>query len=219
MQGCKREDQTAQNNLTNDLPLLPLDTNALYGTNVPFGTGAVAHVPEPTNYLPPAPIVTPTPQPALPAGAQEYTVAKGDSFYSIAKKLGVSANAIAKANPGVDSTRLKVGQKLQVPAGGTGASPLAMGEPSPSVGGASDTYVVKAGDTLTKIAKAHGATAAALRDLNGLKTDRINVGQKLKVPAKAAPAEAPAPAPAFSAPATFAPASTNAGFPQSAPTR
>lgn len=44
-------------------------------------------------------------------------------------------------------------------------------------------YTVKAGDNLTKIAKAHGTTAKAVRGLNGLKTDRITVGQKLKMPA------------------------------------
>jgi LysM repeat protein len=45
------------------------------------------------------------------------------------------------------------------------------------------TYEVKRGDTLTRIAKTHGTTVKALREANGMKTDRILVGQKLKVPA------------------------------------
>lgn len=43
-------------------------------------------------------------------------------------------------------------------------------------------YVVKAGDTLTRIARRHGTTVRALRVTNGLKVDRIIVGQKLRVP-------------------------------------
>jgi LysM repeat protein len=212
MQGCKREDNNA-NLATNETALPPLDTNALYGTNVPFGTNAVAQIPEPTNYVAPTftpQAVTPSvPAPSGPSG-QEYTVAKGDSFYSIGKKLGVSASAIAKANPGVDSTRLKVGQKLQVPAGKTSASPTPLSEAGAAATGAAESYTVKTGDTLTRIAKAHGTSAAALRDLNGLTTDRINVGQKLKLPVRAAAPEAAAPA--VSAPAPFAPFPTNAGL-------
>lgn len=45
------------------------------------------------------------------------------------------------------------------------------------------TYVVKKGDTLGAIAKAHKTTVAKIVALNhGLKPDRIYVGQKLKMP-------------------------------------
>jgi LysM repeat protein len=206
MQGCKREDQPLANVATNETMMPLLDTNTLYGTKVPFGTGTLTQVIEPGNYLP-APVV---PSPAPTPSAQEYVVAKGDSFYSIGKKHGVSASAIAKANPGIDSTRLKVGQKLQIPAAGAAPVPMGLRDTPPTPGGEAETYVVKSGDTLTRIAKAHGISAAALRDLNALKTDRINAGQKLKLPAKAAPPEAPAPA--FSTPAPFTPPSTNVGF-------
>ena len=50
--------------------------------------------------------------------------------------------------------------------------------------GASIVYVVKSGDTLTRIAKTHGTTVQAIRAANGLKTDRIVVGQKLKISPK-----------------------------------
>ena len=58
-----------------------------------------------------------------------------------------------------------------------------------------ETYTVKSGDTLTKIAKAHGTTVKAIKAASNLTTDHIKVGQKLKIPAKAE-AAAPAPAPA-----------------------
>jgi LysM repeat protein len=55
--------------------------------------------------------------------------------------------------------------------------------------GETTIYSVKPGDNLTKIARAHGTTVRAIRAVNGLKTDRITVGQKLKVPAVKAPAD------------------------------
>ena len=44
------------------------------------------------------------------------------------------------------------------------------------------TYTVKKGDTLAKIAKKYKTTTANLKKLNNLKTTKIKVGQKLKVP-------------------------------------
>lgn len=43
-------------------------------------------------------------------------------------------------------------------------------------------YQVKSGDSLDKIARRYKTTIQTLKDLNGLKNDRIRVGQKLKVP-------------------------------------
>ena len=43
-------------------------------------------------------------------------------------------------------------------------------------------YVVKPADTLSRIAKIHGTTVTALKAANGLDTDRIAVGMKLKLP-------------------------------------
>lgn len=50
------------------------------------------------------------------------------------------------------------------------------------------TYKVKSGDTLEKIARKHGTTVAALQAANGMSKNntRINIGQKLKIPAKTA---------------------------------
>jgi LysM repeat protein len=43
-------------------------------------------------------------------------------------------------------------------------------------------YVVKSGDNLTRIAKAHGITVKAIKAANQLSNDRIVVGAKLKIP-------------------------------------
>jgi LysM repeat protein len=47
--------------------------------------------------------------------------------------------------------------------------------------GASE-YIVRRGDTLSKIAASTGASLAALRSANALRNDLINVGQKLQIP-------------------------------------
>ena len=50
---------------------------------------------------------------AVAAGPGEYVVAKGDNLSSIAKKAGISLKAIQDLNPGVDSNKLRIGQKLK----------------------------------------------------------------------------------------------------------
>lgn len=58
---------------------------------------------------------------------------------------------------------------------------------------ATTVYVVKSGDTLTRIAKTHGIRVRALKVLNHLKSDRIAVGEKLKLPSGHLAANAPVP--------------------------
>ncbi len=43
---------------------------------------------------------------------------------------------------------------------------------------------VKSGDTLERIARRHGTTVETVRRMNALKSDLIQVGQKLRIPAK-----------------------------------
>ena len=113
---------------------------------------------------------------------KSYSVVRGDSFYKIARANGISIRALGNANPGVDSSKLKVGHVLQLPeSSGTpvAASPptaTALANDNPSL------YVVKSGDTLSRIAKAHGTTVKALKAANGLLSDQIVAGRRLKLP-------------------------------------
>ncbi|HVV73147.1 MAG TPA: LysM peptidoglycan-binding domain-containing protein, partial [Verrucomicrobiae bacterium] len=83
-------------------------------------------------------------------------------------------------------------QKINIPApAGSAPQGTAAAPTNPrGTGTGEHAYTVVSGDSLSKIATHFGTTVKALRSLNNLKTDRIVVGQKLKVPAKgAAPAE------------------------------
>ena len=53
------------------------------------------------------------PKGAAPAGPGEHVVSKGETLGSIAKKAGISLKAIQDLNPGVDSNKLRIGQKLK----------------------------------------------------------------------------------------------------------
>src|SRR5437588_8541612 len=193
IQGCKKEDINAKANpLTNDSALPPLDQSSLYPTNAPQPTNLLPQdltqtsAPPATNPAPQSVPLLPPVESAAPGPAREYVVVKRDTFSTIRKKFGVSWSPIAKAQPGVDSTRLKVGQKLVVPAP---ASPTIATAAASNSG--ENLYVVKAGDTLSRIARANGASVNEIKALNGLKTDRIKAGDKLKMPvAKPAPVTA-----------------------------
>jgi LysM repeat protein len=188
MQGCKPEakKEAKENELaTNGLPLMaPYEPNTNLPAETPLPTLA-----QNTN-VPVTPIDTLAPITPAPVGpTTEYAVRKNDSLAKIAKAKGVTLKALQQANPGVDPRKLKVGQKIQVPAPAGGADAGAAvvsdaGVAAPThVKAATSTYVVKAGDSLAKIARQHGTTAKAIQAANNLKTTRINAGQKLKLPA------------------------------------
>lgn len=173
----------------------------------PVGTTQdIATIAQPPAHLTPPPPVDPVP--AAPAAAgSEHTISKGESFYTIGKKYGVGFKAIADANPGVNPARLKIGQKIVIPAG-KASSGGAAAVAAPAGESSVKTYKVKSGDNLMKIAKSHGVSVKEIRAANNLKTDRITVGQSIKIPVKAAavvppPVEAAPPVPA---PAPIAPA-------------
>jgi LysM repeat protein len=123
--------------------------------------------------------------PEAPAQIKEYTVAKGDSFYKIAKAHNTTVAALTKANPNIEPSRLRAGAKINVPVGeARPASTTVNGTGAAVTGGSGQgtVYTVKSGDTLTRIARNHGTTVSALRAANGLKVSRLLVGQKIKIP-------------------------------------
>jgi LysM repeat protein len=130
----------------------------------------------------------PTP-PQDPGVATDYVVKSGDTFSHIASNKKVTVKALIEANPGVESTKLQIGQKLHIPPP-TAPTVQTANNAAPATDAAKGEglYTVKSGDTLIKIAQDHKTTVRALRTANSLRTDGIKVGQKLKIPVKMADA-------------------------------
>jgi LysM repeat protein len=211
MAGCKRTtDQAGTEQATNDVGLYPAPPvtqvpTATETSQPPIiteaATGGVAAITNPGPPIPGGPAITgltadastlPPAQPeiatpvATPQG--EHVVMKGDSFSTIAKKYGVTSRAIQEANPGVEPTRLKIGQKLVIPARTATATTAT---PTNGASAAAKTYTVKSGDTLQAVARRNGVTVKELQAANNLTTTRITVGQKLRIPSKETAAPTP----------------------------
>jgi LysM repeat protein len=215
IQGCKREKpaEDLSSMIDTNTPVFA-DTNPpVANTNIPVyqppvSTGSNVAV----NPLPP---ITPVVEAPITEGS-EYKVAKGDTLEKIAKNHGVTLKAIQAANPNVKPTKMKIGDKITIPAGGKTSAEVAPTSAAPVIGESStEAYKIKAGDTLTKIAKAHGTTVKAIQAVNNLTTTKIAVGKTLKIPVKvtAAPvapvtpaAVEPMPLPPVTTPAPTVPA-------------
>jgi LysM repeat protein len=169
----------------------PTELTEAVATNMPPAFVETT-TPAPTNN-PPAGVEEATqPQPVAQSGVNDYTIVKGDNLVNIAKKFHVSVKAITDANPGVEPTKLKIGQQIHIlaPAAVAAAAASRPLTENPDAGG-EQFYTVHSGDNLTKIATQHGISVKALRAANSLKTDSIRIGQKLNIPAQAASVPTP----------------------------
>lgn len=197
--GCKKEERPQEPSLTDALispPPVTGDPNALPAdpfatpTNVQAGTvdsGLDAPppiLPPPVTTIPsviPDPLTVPPFTAPVPSSS-EYAIQKGDVAFNLAKARGLTLKQLQDANPGVDLAKLKIGQKLQIPA------PSSAVEPSSSSGRTADglaIHTVRGGENLSRIAKRYGVTVKEIRTVNGLKSNDIKVGQKLKIPSLA----------------------------------
>jgi LysM repeat protein len=185
MQGCKQQPDSSSAN-TNTTTNADAFTNSAPAFIEPTNSPSVADTLPATNVAP-APIVEPTPPVTAPAVSQpsDYIIVKGDTFSTIAKKFHVTIKSLQEANPAVEPTKLKIGLSVHIPAStGAVATTSTTAAATPDASGAAHLYSVKSGDSLIKIAGQFGVTSKALRSFNGLKTDKIVVGQKLKIPSK-----------------------------------
>jgi LysM repeat protein len=200
--GCNKKTPTDQAQTDTGLPPVPPPPVEPWPTPPPAVPAApvaqdivqptpTPSVPPPDTTLTPQPI-TPTPEPIAVPTLSEHTISKGESFYTLGKKYGVGYKAIADANPGVNPTRLKIGDKIKIPPPKSPGAAKLNGAfaPAGNGDGGAKTYKVKSGDNLMKIAKTYGVTVKQLRAENNLRTDQIKVGQTLRIPT-----QEPAPAP------------------------
>lgn len=101
-----------------------------------------------------------------------YIVKSGDSLWKIANQYNVTVNDLMNAN-NLTSTTLQIGQQLIIPSASTTPIP-----PSSST----IEYTVKSGDSLWAIASRYNTTVDAIKDLNNLTTNTLQIGQVLKIP-------------------------------------
>ncbi|MBQ7666899.1 MAG: LysM peptidoglycan-binding domain-containing protein, partial [Kiritimatiellae bacterium] len=154
----------------------------------------------------------PAPEPAasaaaapVAAGFGSYVVQSGDILGRIARKHNVSEKAILEANPSVkDPNRIRVGQRLAIPAAGTGlnkagASKVAKKAVAKAPAAAKKAaatlpekpgfvvYVVKPGDILGRVAKSHGTSVKAIMEANNIVDDRkVRAGKAIYIPSSGA---------------------------------
>jgi membrane-bound lytic murein transglycosylase D len=123
-----------------------------------------------------------------------YRVKSGDYLGRIASRHRCTVAQIKRWN-NLKSNNIRVGQRLIIYRGGVSSSSSASSasvkqsgtttQASAQAPANTTTYTVKSGDVLGKIAERHGCTVAQLKAWNGLTSNNIRVGQKLKVAAPA----------------------------------
>ena len=120
-----------------------------------------------------------------------YTVKKGDNLYTIAKRHNVSVNAIMEHN-NLSSNKLAIGDKISIPQQN---KPSVKKETvkknnvntiSQKITVISDPFqvryhVVKKGDTLTTVAKKYSMSPERLKEINGLSSNKLKLGQQLLI--------------------------------------
>ncbi|HJS47936.1 MAG TPA: LysM peptidoglycan-binding domain-containing protein, partial [Gemmatimonadales bacterium] len=113
----------------------------------------------------------------------EHRVARGETLSGIAKRYRVSVASIREANRSARGRYLKVGTRLVIPTGSGGsASYAARYESSRSAAPARAAYHrVKPGETVWSIARKYGLSQARLKQMNGLRSSKLLVGQRLRV--------------------------------------
>jgi LysM repeat protein len=114
---------------------------------------------------------------AVADGETIHIVQRGDTLYNIARRYGVTVQALRSYN-NLRSDTIYIGQRLLIPGGGPGPVEPAI-------------HVVQRGDTLYSIARRYGTTVDAIKRANRLPSDRIYVGQRLTIPVNGPPPSQP----------------------------
>lgn len=131
---------------------------------------------------------------AAPKQSGGYVVRNGDNDWSIAKRYGITSAQLRAMNPGVNWRNLKLGSRLNVPGSKVAtARPTSSSARAATVSVSNRTYKVRQGDNDWRIASRVGTTPAKLRAANpGVRWDRLQIGQTLRVPGTGASAPATA---------------------------
>jgi len=137
----------------------------------------------------PARRTEPTPRDRSDAVWGEHVVQQGETVVAIAESwFGEPGHwdLVLRANPGVDPTRMAIGQRLRLPPRNwRPESP----DPAPAPGGGGTIHEVRPTETLSVIARTHYGRAElwrviydANREIIGADPGRLKVGMRLRIP-------------------------------------
>ena len=108
----------------------------------------------------------------LENGSETYRVQRGDSFYLIARKFGISVRALMNANPNIAAGHLLVGDILCVPVGEGRSCPVG-----------SSAYTVQQGQSVVDVMLSSNVSLRALREYNeDIRLTALRPGDVLCVP-------------------------------------
>ncbi len=108
--------KSSQNNRNLIEELAKRSTRRAQAEPAPARQQAAQQAPEQTAAAAEQPAQQTAEQPAQNGEQKKYKIQSGDTFAKLAKKHGVSLDAIIAANPDANPSRLKVGQEINIPA-------------------------------------------------------------------------------------------------------
>jgi len=135
------------------------------------------------------PLTTTPVEAKTPSSATKIHVVKqGDTLSTIAQRHGLTVKQLKRLN-GLNSSRLKLGQKLALDRAAAPPAPQASESrgkkphaTAQKAAGTTADYVVRRGDSLYTIARRHNLTVDQLKRTNGLTSTRLKPGQHLALP-------------------------------------
>jgi membrane-bound lytic murein transglycosylase D len=115
-----------------------------------------------------------------------HTVKRGETVASIARRYRITQADLRLANELNLRSRIRVNQSLLIPQRTANALPSApparaSADAAPSAAAGALSYRVRRGDTLFRIARQFDTTVDMLKRLNRLRSDTINIGDRLTV--------------------------------------
>jgi membrane-bound lytic murein transglycosylase D len=112
-----------------------------------------------------------------------HKIRKGESLSVIARKYRTSVRAIVAANRLSSKHRIRAGKWLKIPTRSSGYSgPKTYASAQRAVTkGETVKYRVKKGDSLWLLARRFNTTVSIIKRVNGLRSNRLQIGQVLKI--------------------------------------
>ena len=110
-----------------------------------------------------------------------HRVQRGETISGIAARYRVSQSALVQVNNLRSQNFIRVGQVLRLP-GSNGVRPITLAQRDGLPSGDGDTYIVRAGDNIDRIARMFGVSPEDLLTRNAIAdADRIYIDQELMV--------------------------------------